>query len=521
MDTAEEQGDMAAQLATAIAVLDQHLTDQAIGLLGSYLQARPGDLRAWSGLAEAYGLKFWLFHQALCLDRLLELAPQDAEARFELARVLIPLGQHDRLRQLLEAELHRTPATPRARLMQYLYRYQQVLLAYSEADDQTLFDLIERLPSAGLEAVSAAVPPSGPPSDRPLRIGYLSHEFAAHVSMAVFRPLLQHHRCESFAYDDTVALTDESDELRTRFTQWRRIVGLDNAAAAELIRADGLDVLIDLAGPLNPYRNGIFALRPAPVQAGGLGFTFSSCNRAIDYCFSDRVLCPPELAERFPERVVYLRSALHWQPPAELSHTEPPCLQNGYVTLGSASALNKLNLRVVALWARILQQLPDARLFLKTPPLNDPLTRSFYTELFGYFGIEAVRLRLEGQGDEPHISYFYSQIDIALDPFPYQGGVTSCEALWMGVPVLSLALPQWSSRALAASVLTAAGLQAWLTDSETEYLARALSWARDRDFLARQRRELRARLLASPICDGPAFAAEVEAACRRMRQPQA
>ncbi len=192
--------------------------------------------------------------------------------------------------------------------------------------------------------------------------------------------------------------------------------------------------------------------------------------------------------------------------------TDLPCLQNAAITLGSASTLNKLNPQVIALWSQILKALPEAILFLKTPALEDPLARQWIQSVFAQQGIPTERLRLEGAGQDQHVPYFYSQIDIALDPFPYQGGVTTCESLWMGVPVITLLKPQWQNRALSASIYHHLSLSDWITHSEADYLQKVLDWSQDLNTLKDWRQTLRQYLQQSIICDGALFAHEIEAA---------
>lgn len=489
------------------------------------------EIAALRSQARDHASRQWLFHQAGCLERIQQLLPGDDTSAYELLGAWNRLGMHDRLETQLSRLLGRgfgqpdpagsEPLDPRARLFWYLSHYHELLAAFAlpAFDDAALFELIKRLPAPLVRAQPSAPVALGP--HRPLRVGYLSPEFGQSVTMSLLRPLLRHagQGFELYAYDDTPPSLPADASLAQAFTHWRRIHGIDNPTAAELIRADRIDILVDWLGVPNAWRYGLFALRPAPVQMAGLGFVFSSACRSIDYCLSDAVLCPPEIQAGYPETVIRLKSAFHWQAPEPaIAPGAPPSESHGFITFGSANSLNKLNQAVIACWASILRALPTARLFLKTPVFNDRVAVRFYTELFAHFGISAERLRLEGQGSENHVGYFYPQIDIALDAFPFQGGVTSCEALWMGVPVLSLFRPQWRTRALTASILTALGQPDWLTHSEAEYGQRALDWARDRDFLRTQRRELRQRMLTSPLCDGPGAAQELEAAYRQVWQ---
>lgn len=522
--------------------LAQGQSDAAIAALGAYLQACPHQAEVWRELGQAYEQKQWLFHQALCLERAQQAQPGQEASRYDLARTWNRLGQHDQFKtlisQILGRPFARPDASPDARpqtespaasawqqLLSYLSHYQELLVAYADPDihDSRLFELVGNLPELVSGTATEDTPPhpptgfapQAPDPDRPLRVGYLSPEFAQSVTLSLLAPLLSHRGgdFELYAYDDTPAPPEPA--LQAHFAAWRPIHGLDNPTVAAQIRQDAIDILVDLTGLPNAWRYGVFALRPAPVQLTGLSFAFSSGCRQMDACFSDAVLTPPEIAAGYPEHVIQLPCVFHWQAQAEYPLQAPPCHPDGALTFGSANSLNKLNESVLRLWARLLQHIPTARLFLKTPVFNDPLAVRFYCELFEHFGIAPERLRLEGQHHSEHMGYFYPQIDIALDSFPFQGGVTSLEALWMGVPVVSLFQPQWRSRALTASILTSLGLQDWLTGTEAEYLERACQWAADKEFLWTQRQSLRARLQASPICDHAGNARRIEAAYRQ------
>ncbi|MEZ0367977.1 MAG: hypothetical protein ACAI44_02695 [Candidatus Sericytochromatia bacterium] len=505
--------------------------------LTHYTDAFPEDAVGWDLLAEITHSLGLGFQELICLDRCLALRQHDPDLLLRLGSALNACCRFDRIPDYYQGMLALNPAGASwfaslpEQVRDYLepYQYQLhfrhlfALYRDPEITDQQLFDSIDALPPT--DPVAPLPPPKGSNApgglpDRPLRIGYLSREFASFSSSTLLRFLLRHHGpdVELHAYNDTpqsqwTALTDS---FKAMFTFWRDVDKLDNAFLAQLIRLDGIDVLVDMGGITLPRRHDLFARKPALVQVGGLGFGFSACHRGLDYCLTDRGLCPPEIANRYPESVVYLSSAIRFEPPKAIELTPVPFLKNGYLTLGSANSLTKLNQRVVALWARVLKALPESKLWLKTPEFNDPLARTSYLERFAQFGVDEARLRLEGQGSEPHMAYFYSQIDIALDPFPAQGGVTTCEALWMGVPVVSLQHPDWRARSCSANILTLIGHHDWPAMSEEAYLQRVLEWATDPDFLRLQRQALRHLLLNSEICNGPGFAREVEAAYRWM-----
>lgn len=498
-----------------------------------WLTQHEDDAAAWLRLAEVSAAQQLAFQEADCLARCLALLPDTPLLAQKLAGAWFYLGLRDGVRRHYEQVLQLTPAgrawfnaQPEAHRQllasqRRMLGFEYLLFLYGEpaVDDRQLFDYLESLPPAEADKPLAA-DLNAQPLGR-LRLGYFSAELTDCSSLTLLLPLLRHHsqQVELYAYNDTpeALWTETTARCKSHFAHWRDVAHLANAEIAALIRRDRIDVLIDLGGILNPLRHGVFAQRPAPVSVTGLGFCFSAGQRAIDYAFSDERFCSPALAARYPEKVVELSSVFHWQPPREWEVGEPPCLSRGYITLGSANTLTKLNPRVLALWARLLQALPQARLQLKTPVFNDPRARACWLALFEAEGVAAERLELRGQGQTAHMPDFYPRIDIALDPFPYQGGVTSCEALWMGVPVVSLLREPWRARAGTAHILAAIGLADWIAASEEAYIARALAWAKDTEFLRDQRQRLRPRLRSSVICDGAKAAAEVESACLRLR----
>lgn len=522
----------------SIAQAQRELDDPAAASVAyaAYLAAYPDDAEAWQRLAQCHHARGWTFHEAECLERYCSLRPQDTRMLRWQGMIRFYFGDWDWLRRFFPAVLELAGPLPEIALAQSagaiategtshddtvsLRRlleldYQRYLFTDPEVDDTTLFTWIRHCQASEPPQRQRRGQPKGP---GPLRIGYLSGEFGNFASALLFWPLYLHAGPDValHIYDDTPPEHAEPG-FRPRDLRWRRIWGQTDEAVAAAIQNDGIDVLVDLTGITHQRRHGVYAAHPAPVQISGFGFVFSSGLACMDYCISDRVLCPPPIEALYPEKVVKLESAFHWQPPKAFTLGEPPCLEQGHLTLGAAHTLNRLQPRVIDLWARILHALPEAKLFLKTVVLADPKTQALYRARFAAHGIDPARIRLEGHGSGHHVSYFYPQIDIALDPFPYSGGVTTSEALWMGVPVAVMDQPQWRARALSVSIYHSLGLQDWLAHSEDEYLERVVAWAQDREFLRIQRQQLRQRLLNSSICDGPGFAREAEALFASLR----
>ena len=357
-------------------------------------------------------------------------------------------------------------------------------------------------------------------SGRRLRVGYVSSDLYAHVVSHFFEPLLVAHdrsTFEIFCYDTNEKAPDVTTErLRGLAEHWRRVGDTTDAELASLIHADGIDILVDLAGHTGGNRLKAFTYRPAPVQATYLGYFASTGLEAMDYWITDAVLHPADTTEPSVERIVRLpRCWVCYQPPAEAPPVSPCPNTDERVVFGSFCNLSKLNPAVIRTWAELLRRLPGSRLLLMDKPLVEVQTRQRLAERFAQEGISAEQLML--RAGVPYIQYLstYAEIDIVLDPFPRTGGTVTAEALWMGVPVVTLAGRYYVER-ISASKLTALGLEDLITRSQEEYLDRAVSLARDPAGRMELRLGLRERMRQSPLCDGAGLASAMEDAYRMM-----
>jgi predicted O-linked N-acetylglucosamine transferase (SPINDLY family) len=324
-------------------------------------------------------------------------------------------------------------------------------------------------------------------------------------------------RLDLFAYANRAGDDMTSQRLRTCCEGWRSAVGLSDEALAQCVREDGIDILIDLSGHTARNRLPVFAWKPAPVQLTWLGYLATTGLTAIDYVLADVWTLPKEEEAYFTEKIWrLLDSYICFTPPVHGALPGPlPAVDNGYVTFGSCNNLTKMNDDVVALWSRILQAVPNSRLLLKSTQLHEDVVREEVIGRFGAHGIEAQRLILKTPVPRGEHLTTYQEMDIALDPFPYPGITTSVEALWMGVPVLTLAGEHFLSRQ-GVGLLMNAGLPEWVAADPQDYVARAVAHANDLQALAALRSDLRRRVLASPIFDAPRFAEHFEAALRGM-----
>ena len=358
-------------------------------------------------------------------------------------------------------------------------------------------------------------------ANRRLRVGYVSADFRRHSVAWFAEPLLAAHdrgSVELFCYADVAAPDAVTVRFRQLAHQWRDIAGVDDAAVAEMIRADHIDVLVDLTGHTAGSRLLVFARKPAPIQVAYLlGHGYSSGLRAMDAFLADDFLAPPDADALFSETIVRLpRIPLAYAPPDEMPPVAPsPAATNGYVTFGHFGRPDRLNDTVISAWARILHAVPNARLVLNSQPFRESAFRDLFARRFAVHDIAADRLELLATAPQSRTWAAHGAIDIALDPFPNNAGTTTIEALWHGVPVVSLAGRPSVGR-FGAMILHAVGMDGWVADSVDGYVARAVAAAADAAELARERSELRHRVAASPLCDAPGLARHVETAYRNL-----
>jgi len=355
--------------------------------------------------------------------------------------------------------------------------------------------------------------------DRRLRVGYVSADFRAHSAALAFGPLIFHHDAaefELFCYSSSAAHDHVSDALKNASEHWHSAAGVSDETLAARIREDGIDILVDLSGYSKGQRQLVFARKPAPIQATGWGHAFGTGMTAMDYLFSDPVTIPAEERDQFVEEIVDLPCCLCYEAPGPTPPESPlPALEGKPFTFGSLNRAEKLSKATVALWSRILRAMPQSRLLLKGARLENPSMRAYVLRAFQDCGIDPGRLSLLGSTSQYQHQQALQQVDLCLDPFPCSGGITTIETLLMGVPVVTLSGGTPASR-VSAAVLAAAGMSEWIAGDEDEYEQIALEMAEDPPHLARIRRDVRQRLLMSPVCDTRRYAKAVEAAYRRM-----
>jgi predicted O-linked N-acetylglucosamine transferase (SPINDLY family) len=357
--------------------------------------------------------------------------------------------------------------------------------------------------------------------DRRLRIGYVSGDFFSHSVAYFIEPLLAAHdrdRVELFAYADVARPDAVTQRLRGHVPNWRNISGMSNPQLADTVRGDAIDLLVDLGGHTAGNRLLAFARKPAPVQVTYLGYPNTTGMSAMDYRLTDARADPPGAEALHSEKLMRLPDTfLCYRPPEDAPPVAaPPATANGFVTFGSFNAVSKINDPLLDLWARVLAAVPGSRLLLKAKHLSAEINRRRVHGAMAARGVDAGRVELlPPTARVPEHLALYGRMDVALDSFPYHGTTTTCEALWMGVPVVTLAGDRHVSR-VGVSLLTTVGLAECIAATEAEYVARAAALAGDAGRLKTLRTGMREQVRASALCDAPRFARNVEAAYRDM-----
>lgn len=504
-------------LATGLRHLARY--DEAEQVYRRMLGMSPDDAKAFVGLAKTQKEAGRSREALLSVGQALKLDPGFAPAINVCAGILLDTGRADEALDVYRRALALNPDG--------LFNvHSNLLLAMNYQAGASQDALLAEAKAFGARAARSAraqgTHDNVPDPERRLRVGLVSGDLGLHpvgFFLANVLEAVDPDRLELFAYATAHRRDALNDRLRAAVSNWRdaRSEVLDDEALAQCIRDDGIDILVDLAGHTGGSRLPVFAWKPAPVQVGWLGYFATTGVSAMDYILADRWVLPPEEESHFVERPWRLPDAYYcFSPPEfEIEVGSLPAMQSGRITFGCFNSLAKINDHVIACWARVLDVVPGSRLMLKTKALGDPSVAADYRERFARHGIGSDRLIMEGASPRAEYLAAYNRVDIALDPFPFPGGTTSIEGLWMGVPVLSLKGGRFISHQ-GETILQNVGLPEWIAVDEEDYVAKAAAFAGDLAALAALRAGLRQRLLKSPLCDAPRFARNLEEAFRGM-----
>lgn len=493
----------------------------------SYLRAlelKPDVAQAHNNLGNMLQEAGKLSEAAARYHRALELQPDFAEAHNNLGNVFKDLGRLDEAeaRYLRALELKPDFAEAHSNLLFALNYAPHHPVSYSLEEARRYGRMVAGKAGKRFTAWQCI------PRPERLRVGFVSGDLYSHPVGYFLENVLSQidpSRFELIAY----ATDNKEDELTIRikqyFAAWEPLVGRSDETAARLIHADGVHVLMDLAGHTAKNRLPVFAWKPAPLQVSWLGYFATTGVAEIDYLLGDPYVTPLEEAGHFTETIWRLpESRFCFTPPDINLDVGPlPAISAGAITFGCFNNLAKINDAVVNLWAKVLLAVPLSRLYLKARQLNDPGVFHTMRQRFASCGISPDRLLLEGHSPREAMLAAYNRVDINLDPFPYTGGTTSAEGLWMGVPVLTLRGDRLLSHQ-GEGIVHNAGLDNWIAESDGDYVAKAVMHTANPEHLAALRSQLRRQVLNSPLFDAPRFARHFEKAlwdmweCCRNRQ---
>lgn len=501
--------------AAATACLKASRPDEALQFLEQARDVAPGEGVTWSLMAAVHRELHAYGKAEQCIRKAVELGEANWQTANILGLVLQETCRPDEALEAFRKAANRDPADPTPR--------GNAVMAMHYIPQATANDIRREI---GLHARAAALgaPISTNPSRRkartPLRIGLLSGSFHRHPAFYLsLRGLeaVNGKAVEFLAYSNGGQRDDFTERLKSLCGVWREIAAGSDDGVAEIIRADDLDILIDMAGSTQG-RPAVIARKPASVQVKWVGGLYNTTGMpAVDWLLADAAEVPEADEHRYSEKIYRMPDGYVVYDPPDYAPAvkDAPCVSNGHVTFCSFNNPAKVNEVIVGAWSRILGELPASRLILKGRGFTSPAARNLVHGWFGEHGISEDRVSMEPAVAHGKLLDTYNRSDIALDTWPYSGGLTTCEALWMGNPVVTMPGPTFAGRH-SASHLTNIGRTEWIAESEDQYIEKAVSLARDQDALCETRRTLRQEVAASPLCDAERFARNFEKALIEM-----
>jgi len=483
----------------------QDRLEEAETCFRSAIAIDPGHIRSLTALGGVLTVMGKLAAAQDAVNAALRLAPDNADAIQQLALIRFTIGEIDAAMELFRVNLAKRP--------QDLSFHSNALLAMQYLPSADPRNELERAVDFGRVSDSVARPFSRwgcavPPEV--LRVGVVSGDLRSHPVGYFLEGVcanLDRRRIVLTAFSSSHIEDDTSARLRRYFADWISIASLADEEAARRIHGKSLHVLVDLAGHTALNRLALFAWRPAPVQVSWLGYVGTTGLGAIDYLLADPVTLPVSQEPWYVEKIRRLPDTRFcFTAPADALPVAPlPALARGHVTFACFNNLSKLNDRVLALWHRVLAACPGSELKLMARQLSDPTVQHQMMDRLARLGFDPSRVGLSGSVPRTEYLRAYHGVDIALDPFPFTGGTTTAEALWMGVPVITLEGTRLVERQ-GVGLLSAAGLQEWIAKDEDAYVELAFRAASDLNRLAMLREGLRQKVEASPAFDGRIFA---------------
>ena len=501
------------------ALQEQGLLEEAIASCRNAIALKPDYSEAYNNLGVALQEKGHLEEAASCYQKAISLNPDYAEAHNNLGVAFQDQGRLDEATLSFQKSMSLKP--------DYVLAHSSLLsnfnycpnLSREEIHNESL--TWDRKYAKMLTEKELAYS-NTKDKNRKLKIGYVSPDFKAHSVAYFFEPLLKarnKERMEVFCYSNVMTPDHVTKRLKTETDHWRSIVGKSDEAVAKLIREDGIDILVDLAGHTKGNRLLVFGYKPAPIQITYLGFPNTTGLSTIDFRITDSFADPSGQTDGFyTEKLMRMpRTFLCYEAPENLPSIQKESFsKKGTITFGSFNNRVKINTEVIKVWSEILTRTANSRLILKAKQLTDSSVKDHLLELFRNHGVspEQVILIEWAASSFDHFN-LYNQIDIALDTFPYNGTTTTCEALWMGTPVIALKGDRHAGR-VGVSLLSNVGTKGLIADSQEDYIEKAVALANDTVKLQQLQKDLRGMMEGSPLMDAVSFTRELETIYRRI-----
>jgi protein O-GlcNAc transferase len=493
--------------------------DDAIRYIRKEIELSPTNANAYYNLGLTFQNTRQLDEAIACYQKAIQLNPNFAEAYNNLGFAFQDRGQSNEAEIYFRRVLQITPDD--------CISYGNLLFNMNYNSRHNSQDILsEHLLFAKkfAEPLYSAISPhtnERQPNKR-LRIGYLSPDFRRHAVAYFIEPVLVAHNREHFevfCYSNSLVIDEVSRRIQEYTDQWRTVVGISDAEVTELIRKDKIDILVDLAGHTGNNRILLFARKPAPIQVTWIGYPATTGLSQMNYKIVDNFTNPKGITEKYyTEELVRLpETFLCYLPPSDSPNVVPlPAIKDGYITFGSFNNFAKVSPEILDLWISILKAVPNSHLIIKAKCFSDIGTRDYVMDIFNRKGIITERIELLSweTSMRSHLG-IYNRIDIGLDTFPYNGTTTTCEAIWMGVPVITLAGNQHASR-VGCSLLSNIGISELIATIHEEYLGIAINLASDIEKLQLLRKSLRDRMSHSPLTDAKRFTANLEMCYRKM-----
>ncbi|MFZ6745699.1 tetratricopeptide repeat protein [Undibacterium sp. JH2W] len=528
---------------------------EAIDHFKQALELNPAMQNSWNNLGSTYNRLSQWSEAETCYCKALKIDPKSALTHNNLAKIYVKQREFSKAEASLRSALEGKPdgfgdaytnlgnilcdtgrhkealtsyRTAIARDPDYLEAHCNLLLqlCFGDCNSPTEYraDVLDYHHKLAKRITPYTTWKISPQPGQKLRVGMVSADLGDHPVGHFLENVLKHFdfkQMEFVAFSNKNRNDSVNSRLRQYFSSWHSIENMSDSAAAEMIHEQGIDILIDLAGQTADNRLPLFAWKPAPVQCSWLGYFGTTGVPGMDYVLADHISVPEQHEEYFSEKIWYLpETRLCFTPPAmqaglEVAANPLPALRNTYITFACFQSTGKLNDFTLALWAEVMQNLPEARLRLQSRQLESAEARLLILERLRQFGIAPERVELHRPSSREAYLAAHKQVDMILDTFPYEGGTTTCEALWMGIPTLTLTGTTMASRQ-GASLLSYAGLNDWIAKDRSEFVTLAIAHASDLDKLATLRKNLRDQVLASPLFDAPRFSRNMQDALTGM-----